>query len=114
MPLYVSGLLCGAALQIIEAMEVSEMSSDFSPATDAGALYFSPPVVEHDLATLSDRQVDRHDVWVAFHEAGVGGLAERNGLSIEENQELFTTPILDRIVELVLIGLSRLRASGRL
>ena len=114
LPLYIAGLLGGAALQIIETMRVSEMASTFCPVTDVFDLYSTPPVAEHDPATVADRKVDRHEVWVAFHDTGVAALAERNGLSVEENEQLFSTPVLDTVVQLVLTGLSRLRASGRI
>jgi len=58
--------------------------------------------------------VDRAEVWSAFHEAGVSALVETNGLSVEENKQLFSTPALDTAGQLVLIGLSRLRSGGRI
>jgi len=114
LPLYVAGFLGGAALQIIEAMQAQQMAPSFCQPTDVAALYSSPPVMESDLATLNDRQVNRHNIWFAFHEAGVAALAERNGLTVEENLALFSTPVLDTVVHLILTGLSRLQASNRI
>lgn len=114
LPLYVAGFLGGASLQIIESMRESQMPPSFSPATEVSAFYLTPPVMERDPATLADRRVDRDEVWHAFHDAGVSALAERNGLSVEENEQLFSTPALDTVVQLILTGLSRLRSSGRI
>ena len=112
LPLYIAGFLGRAAFQLIEAMRSTQMPSNFCPATEVSALYSAPPVAEHDTATLADRQVDPGEVWSAFHDAGVSALAETNGLSVEENEQLFSTPALDTAVQLVLTGLSRLRSSG--
>jgi hypothetical protein len=51
--------------------------------------------------------LDRAAVWNAFAGAGREKIAATNGLSIEENDELFHTPVIDRAIELVLTGLSR-------
>jgi hypothetical protein len=39
-------------------------------------------------------------------------LAAANGLTPEENDELHRTSVIDRAIELVLVGLSRLRPSA--
>jgi hypothetical protein len=114
LPLYIVGFLGGAALQIIEAIKAQDMPSTFCAASNVSAVYSQPPVPERDPATLGDRRVDRYEVWKQFHETGAAGLAERNGLSVEENEELFSTSVLDSVVQLVLTGLSRLRAGGRI
>jgi hypothetical protein len=41
---------------------------------------------------------------------GRSRLAEANRLSLDENGELFTTPALDRVIQLVLTGIARLQA----
>ena len=114
LPLYIAGFLGGAAFQIIESIQSAQIAPSFCSATEVSALYSAPPVAERDPATLTDRQVDRAEVWSAFHEAGVSALVETNGLSVEENKQLFSTPALDTAGQLVLIGLSRLRSGGRI
>lgn len=108
-PLYLAGLLGGAAQQIVEAIEGNEMPDDFCPRTPVEALYTNPPIKEDDNETLRDRDIDRAAVWKEFAEAEHKRIAEANRLTIEENEELFHTPVLDRVIELVLISLSRLR-----
>jgi len=73
-------------------------------------LYRAPPseAVETSLATVADRQVDVDYVWAELRRIGVVGLSQANGLSASENTELFHTPVLDRVIQLMLTGLSRL------
>lgn len=109
-PLYLAGLLGGAAQQIVEAIEENEMPDDFCPPPQVEALYTEPPVRESDdPETLRDRDIDRAAVWKEFAGAGHKTIAEANRLTIKENEELSHTPVLDRVIELVLISLSRLR-----
>ena len=108
-PLYLAGLLGGAAQQIVEAIEGKEMPDDFCPPTQVEALYINPPINESDKETLRDRDINRATVWKEFAEAGHKRIAKANRLTIKENEELFHTPVLDRVIELVLISLSRLR-----
>jgi hypothetical protein len=113
-PLYLAGLLGGATNQIIQAFRGAKMSETFCAPTQVNELYVAPPVVERDPATRQDRLVDRSAVWDDFSKAGRASLSETNGLSTEENEELFSTLVLDRMIQLVLTGLSRLRAKSRL
>ena len=114
LPLYLAGFLGGAALQVVEAIQTSQLPATFCPLSETAGLYSTPPIREDDPGTLNDRQVDRRDVWQTFYRAGIEALAERNGLSVDENRELFSTPVIDRMIQLVLTGLSRLRAEGRI
>lgn len=109
-PLYLAGMLGGAAGMMIGAVEGQPMPENFCPDAPVHALYRNPPdgAAEHDQGTALDRQVDRGAAWAAFRAAGVQGLASRNGLTVEENRELFTTPVLDRVIQLVLRGLGNL------
>jgi len=107
-PLYVSGLLGGAAQQVIDAILQVAMPDGFCSITPLAELYQHPPgPLETDPNTLADRQLDRGAVWQSFSRLGIDGLAESNGLSNEENTELFSTPSLDRVIQLVLSGLGR-------
>jgi hypothetical protein len=112
-PLYLAGLLGGATYQVIQAIEGRAMAEDFCTPTDVNELYTAPPVRERDPGTQADRLVDRGAVWEAFRGAGHAALAEANGLSVNENEELFSTPVLDRVIQLVLTGLARLQARSR-
>lgn len=112
-PLYLAGLLGGATHQVIDAIEGREMPDAFCQPTLLVGVYAAPPVPECDPATQADRRIDRSAVWTAFRNAGRASLAENNGLRLEENDELFHTPVLDRVIQLVLTGASRLRGADR-
>ncbi len=110
-PLFVASILGGASEQVVEAVEGREMQEDFCGPTPIQRLYQQPPVNETNVDTYADRVVDRTAVWREFAETGRRQLAERNGLTIEENDELLHTPVVERVIELVLIGLSCIRAA---
>lgn len=107
-PLYVASLLGGASEQIVTAVEGRPMPEEFCPTSPIKRLYQHPPVVETNPGTLKDRAIDRNAVWQEFTEAGRERIAQNNGLSIDENNELLHTPSVDRAIELVLTGLSRI------
>jgi len=110
-PLYVASVLGGASEQVVGAIEGREIPPDFCGPTQTQHLYQQPPVTETNVATRKDRVVDRVAVWREFVDTGTQRIAERNHLTIAENNELFHTPIIERAIELVLIGLSRVRAA---
>jgi hypothetical protein len=107
-PLYLASFLGGATEQVVDAIEGKPITEDFCRPTPLQDVYKAPPVKESDGATRDDRVIDRSVVWRAFAETGREKLAAANGLTIEENDELLRTPVIDRAIELVLIGLSRL------
>jgi hypothetical protein len=107
-PLYLSGLLGGATQQVVDAIERKKMADDFCRPAPLEALYENPPIKEVDQATHHDRIIDRTAIWNEFTEAGREKLAATNGLTIEENDQLFHTPVLGQVIEIVLIGLSRI------
>jgi hypothetical protein len=106
-PLYLASILGGATEQVVDAIDGKQMREDFCRPTPLQGLYDAPPVRELDGATRDDRVIDRAVVWRQFAGTGREKLAESNGLKIEENDELLHTPVIDRAIELVLIGLSR-------
>jgi hypothetical protein len=108
-PLYLAGFLGGATQQVVNAIEGKQMPEDFCRPTPLQGLYEKPVVKETDGTTRDDRVIDRAAVWNAFAGAGRKQIASANGLTIEENDELFHTPVIDRSIELVLTGLSRLK-----
>ena len=108
-PLYLASVLGGAAEQVVEALEGKQMTEDFCRPTPLYRLYSNPPVPEADESTRDDRTIDRAAIWKEFAETGRQRLAATNGLTVEENDELLHTPVIERMIELVLIGLSRLR-----
>lgn len=110
-PLYLATFLGGAAEQVVDAIDGKPMGNDFCNPNPLLDLYKAPPVKELDAATRSDRVINRDEVWGAFAEAGRERLAATNGLTLEENGELLRTPVIDRAIELVLTGLSRLKPS---
>jgi hypothetical protein len=110
-PLYLAGFLGGATEQVVDAIEGKKMTDDFCRPTPLQGLYEAPAVKESDGTTRDDRVIDRAAVWKAFAEAGRKNIAAANGLTMEENDELFHTPVVDRAIELVLIGLSRIKSN---
>lgn len=108
-PIYLAGFLGGATKQVVDAIEGKQMTDDFCRPTPIQGLYEAPVVKELDGTTRDDRVIDRVAVWKTFAEAGRKTIAAANGLRVEENDELFHTPVVDRAIELVLIGLSRLK-----
>ena len=108
-PLYIAGFLGGAAEQVIDAFEGKEMTEAFCAAAPLENVYAAPPIREAEAATRDDRVIDKTAVWRAFRDMGRERLARTNGLTVEENNELFHTPVIERAIELVLIGLSRLQ-----
>lgn len=107
-PLYLAGLLGGAAVQVIDAIEGKVMPETFCAPSRLTRLYSEPPVQETAVNTQSDRVFDREGIWKEFSEAGYEWLANNNGLTIEENLVMHQTSVVDQVIELVLIGLSRL------
>jgi hypothetical protein len=110
-PLYLASLLGGASEQIVAAVEGKAMPENFCAPAPIGQLYQQPPVIENAPGTVADRTIDRDSVWREFSTAGHAGIAQNNGLSVEENTELLHTPVVERAIELVLTGLSRIRAA---
>jgi hypothetical protein len=105
-PLYLATFLGGAAEQVSEALEGKPMANDFCP-TPLADLYRSPQFQELNGASALDCTVDRLGVWQEFARVGTAQLSV-NGLSEGENHELLHTPVIDQVIELVLVGLSRL------
>jgi SLOG cluster2 len=108
-PLYLAGFLGGATQQVVNAIDGKQMPEDFCRPTPLQGLYENPVVKETDGTTRDDRVIDRAAVWNAFAGAGRKQIASANGLTIEENDEPFHTPAIDRSIDLVLTGLSRLK-----
>ena len=112
--LYLTGLLGGATRQVIDAVEGAPAPGDFCAPSRITQLYMNPPpeVLERSTETLRDREIAPERVWAEFQRAGVQELARANGLTVEQNLELFHTPSLDHAVRLVLAGLSAVRRTG--
>jgi hypothetical protein len=111
-PLFLAGLLGGAVKQVGDAFEGKPMPQTFCTPSALEPVYKQPPAQERDLATAVDRVIDGRAVWDEFKQAGLRKLAAANKLSEQENQELLHTQVLDRVTELVLTGLARLKAAA--
>lgn len=111
-PLYLAGLLGGAAAQVVDAIEGKQMPDDFCRPGLTSALYNEPPVEEVQPTTRDDRIIDRDAVWRTFRTAGLREIARTNRLTIAQNEELLHTPVLDRVINLVLTGLSLIKANS--
>jgi hypothetical protein len=94
-PLYLSGVIGGAAAHVISALRKAPMPADF------GQLW-------------GDGELAPKDIWNRLRSIGVAGLARHNGLSVAENEALFKATNMSQISEAVVLGLSRLRTAGRL
>ena len=110
-PLYLAGLLGGATQQLIDATEGKVMPEDFCSAARVRPLYEKPPVREVGRTTSDDRQIEREEIWEEFVKAGRNGLGDAAKLTIAEVRDLFHTSVLNRVIELVLVSLSRLLPS---
>jgi hypothetical protein len=106
-PLYLIGAFGGAAalaIDLLEGRQRPEFTWGYqreAPHSDAmRALYeqYGPPWEDYD------------EMAARFAMTGVAGLAAKNGLSVEQNRELFTSRDIPRIVELLLDGLTELPA----
>ncbi|ETW93906.1 MAG: hypothetical protein ETSY1_37200 [Candidatus Entotheonella factor] len=94
-PLYLSGVIGGAAAKVISALRQVGMPADFGPPRGEG-------------------QLTPKDIWKRLMSVGVAGLAQHNGLSVAENEALFKATNMSQIAEAIGLGLSRLRAAGQL
>jgi SLOG-like protein len=112
-PLFVTGLLGGASQQVVDAILGRGMVREFCNPEGLPALpLYDPPPIPEPPDTADDRMTRRERVWEAFVRAGPKGLADANALTVEQNIELFEAPALDRVIELVLAGLCRIRRRG--
>jgi hypothetical protein len=114
-PLYLIGLLGGAAAQVIHALEGAPMPEDFC-ARAAGADVYQTTAgrLERSPDPHGDRDPSRDRVWATFREASVDGLCAHNGLTVAQNRELFHTPSIDHAMRLVLAGLARIHRGPHL
>lgn len=101
-PLYVIGFLGGAAQGVANALQGERVIFEESPK--AKLLYRNPPV----FTDSRDAEFDLQSVSKGIRDFGVEQFSATNHLAPEQNRELFTTPLLDRAIALVLTGLSTL------
>ncbi len=100
-PLYLVGAFGGATRLAIDLIEGRDRP-EFSWECQKGA-----PHAEAMRGIYDQRGVPwlgYQEMAAFFAQVGVEGLARINGLSVEENRELFVTPWASRVVELVLTG----------
>jgi hypothetical protein len=105
-PLYLIGAFGGAAALIIDLLEGIKRD-DFTWEYQSAA-----PHSEAMRRTYLERKLPWEDysaMTEEFNTAGVEGISSKNRLTEEQNRELFTCRDLDRIVELLLQGLTALR-----
>ena len=108
-PLYLSGVLGGITKDIINAVEGQNPFAFHPTPIDDLELFTKPPIKEIDPKTQEDRESDVASVWQLFRSMGESEIARRNGLTEEENREMFHSDVVDHVIRLVLTGLGRLR-----
>lgn len=109
-PLFLAGLLGGATRQVIDALEGRPRPADFGGASGLGKLYAT---FAGGRKPGGDTEIDPGRVWSRFSALGVRGLSRQNKLTEEENRELFQTPAVERAIQLILLGLARIKPQGR-
>lgn len=95
-PLFLSGVIGGAAELVISALRQVPMPVDFGRSRSKG------------------ERAAAKDIWNRLMSIGVAGLARHNGLSETENEGLFKATNMSQISEAVVLGLSQLRRAGQL
>jgi hypothetical protein len=110
-PLFLVGMLGGATGRLIDAVKGEQFQPPWFEEASMAARYHTFPYkaestgdIPEDLEVLHPRLV-----WDRFADRGVKGLSAANGLTPDENLELFETPAIDRAIRLILRGLSHLR-----
>lgn len=105
-PLYLVGLLGGAAQGVIDAM-VGKPAPQLPIDPVLSAMYADPPIAETS-DDARDRRYEPELLWGMFSEAGRQAL-QVNGLPPEGNDELVTTGSIDRAIHLILAGLAKVQ-----
>jgi hypothetical protein len=103
-PVYVSGTMGGAALQVIKGLT----GKDFDFISDE---YHSNKEYKKFTEYYNGREqekIDYDEVLKYFSRVGLEGISKINGLSTEENERLFFTPHLSEIIFLIFKGLSNI------
>lgn len=108
-PLYLSGLLGGAALQLIEIIETGRVPDAFCTPTAIASLYVDPALAG-PTTSVEDTKISASDVALTFMKLGLPNFAKANGLTVEENLEMFHAPAADDVIRLLLRGLARLKS----
>lgn len=105
-PLYLVGLLGGAAQRVIDAMTGKPVPH---LPTDAvlSAMYADPPP-EETTGDVRDRRYEPEQLWRLFTDAGRLAL-QVNGLPPDGNDELASTGSIDRAIHLILAGLAKVQ-----
>ena len=104
-PIYLAGFLGGATRMVIDAVEGRAVGWELKPDPALVRLYDTFPGGGHP-----DLRIDPEAVWRTLRMMGPVGLSRNNGLSEDENVELFHTPAVERVMQLVLLGLARRRS----
>lgn len=108
-PLFLAGFLGGATRQVIDALEGRPRPAGFGGGNSIGGLYAT---FAAGRGPEADAESDPKRVWTRFRTLGVRGLSRRNKLTEDENRELFHTPAVERAIQLVLLGLTRMKPRG--
>ena len=99
---------------MIEAIEGGPIPHDLCRPTKLAQIYAQMEARINSRRGLDpDRRIDPEHVWLVFGKFGTAGLSGTNGLTEEQNRELFYAPAVERAIELVLLGLANIRAARR-
>ena len=106
-PLYLSGLLGGAAQSLIEAIHgETTMPPDFCKPD---------PKIVHAFGLCANKRPNEDDslkpveVWKEFRRFGLAGLSALNGLSPVQNKQMFNAVTLNEVVGWLVMGLAKKR-----
>lgn len=110
-PIYLLGGFGGASAAVVEALEGGHpevFTEDWQKARKADY----GETLEALRAMPNGQKIDYDAMVAKLNTCGVEGIADRNGLSIHENRQLWATRELDFAIYLVMTGLNRVWGSA--
>ncbi len=109
-PLYLIGAYGGATGAVLESLQGQRPPSLTEQAQFQNDDYRAACEYYNQHAPDAEEKIDYTKLVDFFNKSGVAGL--HNGLSVEENERLFSTPHLPEIIALVFKGLIAVTVSG--
>jgi hypothetical protein len=101
---YLVGAFGGITREVIEALKGNNPDSFFQEFYFGNADYKNMVAIYND--KHSDNLIDFNKYLLKLQSLGLNGIAAQNGLSVEDNLRLTTTPHINEMVYLILKGLT--------